>query len=427
MQRAQMTGGLRELFEKRFHEWFIRYNPFYFFSALCVLLGVLLVSRGLGGMDWRGGQLCLSAVIQCYEILLIGGAALLFRFGRRQYRPAVILAVIEIFFMFDGTFRLELFATLGSVGILTSALWAALVAAKLYALARCFSLRIPYAALIVIILAAGGLAGLPHALELFRPEKGLIHLGAIWYGVLLAVILLYRSPKLTCHMPLTHWQETVLRRVRKTAFWVWGGFYFSHLAAAMSVLQIPVTPAQAAPFFLILCLGKREKRVWAGGILTLLFTSWVPLTLSPAAAVVGGVYLVMARRGGRARLYPGAVLCFYLAVWTFGWEGGAFPGAEPWLILTATGLLLLMAWFRRTPAALVAAIVAILPGSEHWLPSGALQWGAFCLLIGFVTLPAGIALNWTHGPPLPRVGREKGGGGGAAHLLLPPPSAPDSG
>ncbi len=56
--------------------------PPYFFSALCVLFGMFLVSQGLREMEWKQGQIILTVVIQCYEILLIAGAALLIYLGR---------------------------------------------------------------------------------------------------------------------------------------------------------------------------------------------------------------------------------------------------------------------------------------------------------------------------------------------------------
>jgi len=86
-------------FRKLFHRWFVQYNPLYFVSALCVLLGMFLVSLGLGDLGWNLGQIILTAVIQVYEILLITGAAILFRLAGER-RPAVILGLLEVFFLF---------------------------------------------------------------------------------------------------------------------------------------------------------------------------------------------------------------------------------------------------------------------------------------------------------------------------------------
>ncbi len=102
------TGGW---FQHVVYDWFVRYNPLYFFSALCVLLGMYFVSQGLEAMEWTAGQLLLSRVIQVYEILLIAGAALLFR-GAKLSRPAVILGIMEMVFLFDCTFRAEAATTL---------------------------------------------------------------------------------------------------------------------------------------------------------------------------------------------------------------------------------------------------------------------------------------------------------------------------
>ena len=97
---AGPASFLPEKLRKKLNYWFVQYNPLYFFSALCVLFGVFLISKGLPELDWRKGQSLLTAVMQFYEILLIAGAALLVRMAG-QYRPAVILALIEIFFIFS--------------------------------------------------------------------------------------------------------------------------------------------------------------------------------------------------------------------------------------------------------------------------------------------------------------------------------------
>jgi len=46
-----------ERFKKKLHYWFVQYNPLYFFSAFCVLLGVFLISQGLEELGWKNGPL----------------------------------------------------------------------------------------------------------------------------------------------------------------------------------------------------------------------------------------------------------------------------------------------------------------------------------------------------------------------------------
>ena len=75
IQNTTSSNRVRKLL----HYWFVQYNPLYFFSALCVLLGMFLVTRELPPLNWRQGQLFISGVMQAYELILIAGAALLFR------------------------------------------------------------------------------------------------------------------------------------------------------------------------------------------------------------------------------------------------------------------------------------------------------------------------------------------------------------
>ena len=79
MDISEIDSNWRERMRSLLHCWFVQYNPLYFFSALCVLIGMFLVSLGLDALDWVRGQIILSLVIQLYEFLLIAGAALLFR------------------------------------------------------------------------------------------------------------------------------------------------------------------------------------------------------------------------------------------------------------------------------------------------------------------------------------------------------------
>src|SRR5690348_13666898 len=95
--------------------WFVKYNPFYFFSALCILSGVFLVSRELQPDQITTGKFLLAATVQVYEFFLIFACALLFR-GLNQHRPAVILGLLEVLFLFDCTCETEALISLGQTG-----------------------------------------------------------------------------------------------------------------------------------------------------------------------------------------------------------------------------------------------------------------------------------------------------------------------
>jgi len=47
---------LSEKLREKLHYWFIQYNPLYFFSALCILFGVFLISKGLPELNWQRGN-----------------------------------------------------------------------------------------------------------------------------------------------------------------------------------------------------------------------------------------------------------------------------------------------------------------------------------------------------------------------------------
>ena len=50
MTRLELRTGAHD---RWIYYWFVQYNPFFFFSALCVLIGMYLVTTGLS--DWYTG------------------------------------------------------------------------------------------------------------------------------------------------------------------------------------------------------------------------------------------------------------------------------------------------------------------------------------------------------------------------------------
>ena len=127
----------------------------------------------------------------------------------------------------------------------------------------------------------------------------------------------------------------------------------------------------------------------------IILTTTVPAAVAPAAFAVGILYGLKARETERTRFYPGTAIFFYLALWAVGWKGGPIPLPQPWLVLATTLVLLGMAWYWRLPTGIIAALLVLLTRAESVIPRGSLQWGSLTLLIGFTTLIAGFALNWT--------------------------------
>ena len=78
-----------EVSQGLWHRWFVTYSPLYFFSALCVLVGVFLLARGLDQTDPGGTKPLVLLVLEAYQLCLLLGAALLYRVAGEK-RPAII-------------------------------------------------------------------------------------------------------------------------------------------------------------------------------------------------------------------------------------------------------------------------------------------------------------------------------------------------
>ncbi len=381
------------------HYWFVQYNPLYFVSALCVLCGTFLVTNGLETIGWEQGQILLTIVIQTYEILLLIGTALLFRVAG-QRRPAVILGIVEVFFLFDPTFQTMTIAHLGTTGFVMSTAWVVMVLVKLEILAWIFRLKTSPTALILPALAAVGVAGMPYALGYAGATNGTIHLIATWYVVGLVAVFLWTPPKITCAITLDAWGQTVFHRASKAAWMIWTGLYLYHLAAWMVEFSIPLTLPHAAPFLLLLpFVSKKENAVWAGCLGAVVVTSVEPFTVAPTALLVSLVFACHGWRTHRHRLLVGAVMSLYLAAWTHGWHSGLLPEPELWLNVTTAAVLFVMAWRLQLLSAALAAVVVMLPTWKNFVPQDTLEWGVLLLVIGFLALIVGVAIYWTQPQP----------------------------
>ena len=165
-----------------------------------------------------------------------------------------------------------------------------------------------------------------------------------------------------------------------------------------NVYGVPFTLAHTAPLLLLVCLFlEKEVWVWAGGFAVLLLTMKFPSAMTPTALVVAMVYGLQGRKKRQPRFYLGTVVYFYFALWAIGWKGGSLPEPKLWLMLATTLVLIVMAWTWRLPSAIPATILVMLPGGGLVVPKGSIQWGAFALVIGFVSLIAGVAASWTLG------------------------------
>jgi len=375
------------------YECFVQYNPLYFFSALCVLGGMFFVSVGLREMDWTRGQLWLTLVIQGYELLVIAGAALIFR-TTFQKRPAVILCIIAVVFLFDCTFRTEVATTLEQANRFVAGGWFVMVILKLLALKWAFHLKVSRSALFAILLLACGIAVFPQLFEQYDGSKETLHLFATWYAIGLTAFAYWKRPQISCRLSFDEWGETVLRRVIKAAWIIWFGWYFLHLFIWISLFSIRITPAHIAPLFLLgAVFAKHEAWIWIFSGLSVATTT--PPTMMFMAMMVGFTLAWKGFQISQKRLYIGAVLAGYLALWTYGWQHWPLPDINLALSLATAIILILMAWKLKLPSALLPLLAGVYPAMQGVQSLDFVGRGSILLALGFLALVTGVAFNWS--------------------------------
>ena len=390
------------------HHWFVRYNPLYFFSALCVLAGVFLAARGAGRLEseWVFEvPVILFAVVQSYEALLILGCAFL---ARRvgAIRPAVLLALAEVVFLFDCTFRLESVAHVGAAAPWFIALWLVLVAVKLRGLAWALRLSVPASVYALAVGAAAGIAAMVAGLSAPMLDKAMTAQLAGWYGALLVALALARSPVLGCSFAVTPWGREVLRRAGCAALAVLALLYFYHLWSYILFVGGERLGAMAwgqLGALLVLCAlrTRNEPAIFWFGCAVVLTALPGAVAAGMAAFVVAGVFAYHAARQGFRRLAVGAALALYVGAWLIDWRGGALPALPAIVSWESAGLvamLVLVGW--RLKVRLAWAVLGLLAMpvlyryAPRFLPHTELGWGMLLLVLGFIALPAGLVVNW---------------------------------
>lgn len=393
---AQETNEstLAERVRQMLYEWFVRYNPLYFFSALCVLSGMFLVSLSLQTLDWTPGQLRLTGIMHLYELLVLAGAAILFR-KAGQDRPAVILGLIAMVLLFDGTFRTEVATTLEQHGRAAAIIWGVFALCKLFGLVWIFQLKLSATAFVVPVLSLLGIAGFPQLMQTYGQHRATIHLLATWYGLGLITLTYWQRPLVQCRLVLDEWGQTVLQRAATTAFRIWLVWYVVHLIVWGNLFSIELTfPYLLSLLLLVPLLARSEYWIWAGSCGTLVLTAYQdPALLSLAASVIAAVFVGRAWQMPCKRLYVGAVITGHLAVWTIGWQNWPLPELNLWLILATGAILVGMAWQFHIHSALLPLCAGLYPMLQFMRAFSLLEWGMVLLGGGFVALLAGIGFN----------------------------------
>lgn len=437
------------------HRWFVQYNPLYLMSAMLVLGGTILSSRGLAHDASLFGQIGVAAIAEIYSAVLIGGAALLMRVGHR--RSAVMLALLTVLYQCDLTLHTETCPNLGGVGLVATAVWLSLFATKLYALAWAMKIRIARWAFATAIVGASGLALLPYALQHWGDYAKSSALVMVWLFALFAIptVAAHRyapndprawSPAFSSEEPLDTWGHVVARRSIKATWILWSLLLTLHLGFWSMQYRFAFASVFVVAPFVLLRWVRRESRVWAvvtlaclvtarlmpGGLSLVLLLTAATLALRAYAArfasrvvtetwvqqqdLMHGPYragddegdspvrltprqlLVSDEGASMRRLLTGSVSALYLSLWTLEYTGAAWPDHILALDLLFTVALALGVWKMR-------ARIAAIPVVTTWLhlvigsrllpaPHTPLQWGATSISLGFVLLVGSLGVSY---------------------------------
>jgi hypothetical protein len=417
--------------------WFVEYNPLYLVSALLVLGGLMMISRGQADQGTMSPEVgAIPVIAEAYAAALIVGAALLTRLGQR--RPAVLLALITVLYQGDLTLFTERSVYLGSAGALAALAWLLVFIVKLYALAWAMRVRVSRSAAAVAAFGALGVAVLPRALDQGDPARASA-LVALWVFALFAAGL-WSSRAVTSAVDLDAWGRTVLARTVKATWAIWAVLALIHVVFWCVAYQ--VSPLVLLPVALLLATRwmDREATVWGAVTGTLLFVGWgMPGAMSSVALMAAGalglralrrptwiepgidearstapyrvprtgeppgkrpsiLYFAREARDARFRLLVGALSAVYLAAWTSGWSGGSLPEhviALDLLLAAAAALVVwrARAWVALAPVATMTLHLAI--QTKHLTaPASPAQWGGSAVGLGFGLLVLSLLVSW---------------------------------
>lgn len=426
-----------DFWRRLLHRWLVQYNPLYLLSASLCLAGMILCSRGLAHEGSLHGGLVAAGIAEAYAAALIGGAALLTRIGQR--RPAVMLALITALYQCDLTLHTEACAYLGTVGVVAAVAWTLLFVAKLHALAWAVRVRVSFSATATATLGAVGLAVLPRAIN-ETSARGASSLVALWLFMLFALGM-HGARSVESRVELDAWGRIVLRRALRAVWLLWSLLLALHVGFwSREHAQVRLTALVPVVLLLAIRPLRREGHVWfvAGATLFLVavtmpeqlavtalmtamalalravrrpdvpartveqepvrtpYRAGADLPPIPIGAPAPG--FVAPTRAAKRRLFTGALFAAYVAVWTLGWGGGAWPEHIVALDVALVAVVLvgvLRARMRIAIAPLTATLAhfafqaRVVPA-----PVSTLQWGVASVGLGFALLIASLGASY---------------------------------
>lgn len=375
--------------------WFVQYDPMFTASALCVLGGVLLASRALGD----GAGVALTAVLELYQWLVIGTAAVLYR-RLHEHRSAAILGLVALVLLVDPT--LQVSALADGERVLPTLVWLALFALKARALEHAFRLRLSTAARGAPLSIAALSAAAPNARLLGVDDALLPRVLAVAVFVVGAAIVL-AAPRASSLRALGETGQAMFPRLlRATAAILCGGLVYQCGNALLAIDDVAAAPVAGALALVGVVATRVEGRAWALVALAGLFfaaSGDVVLVGLPLSSIA---LLASARDKAPRVITAGLLVAVAAVVLPVVPEPGPLwrSSAAPALVAVVVVASLALAWllFRRrgwsaAPALVVLhaswmddAVRAVAPRSDG-------VWSVILLVGGFALLPAGVVVH----------------------------------
>ncbi len=372
--------------------WFVQYNPFFTASALCVLGGGLLLSRALG----QGADVALTGVLELYQWLVLGAAALLYR-RLCEHRAGVILGVIALVLLVDPTLQLSALATSGERAL--CGLWVVLFALKWRALQWAFCLELTPSARWLPPVIALGVAALPNLRLAGADGRVLPALMALAvFAVGCALVL--APPRARSRRALGDVGAAMFPRLLRGAALIGAlGLAYQGWNATLALGPRALPPVLGAVLLVLGVAAARERSTWLAVALGALFLLPSPAGAAIGPALVTAALLVAARRRPPRFLVAAALGALGAAALPV-WREGIAPWHAPsvWVVAAAVSVALVLLWWRRRAWSALPALALVhapwlLWSARALAPSSSTSWGALLLFGGFVLLPAGILLH----------------------------------
>jgi hypothetical protein len=370
--------------------WFVQYNPLFTASALCVLGGVLLLQQTLGD----GGGLLLTGVVELYQWLVIGTAALLYR-RLHDHRPGVILGLIALVFLVDPTLQTSALASASE--FVASLGWLVLFALKLHALTWAFCLRLSRSARLVPVLGAGLIVALPmlRMTEHAALVPGVLAVTLFVMGVLTALV----PPTMRSLRTLGEVGVVMYPRLQKA---VVGIFVAGALFQGGNAVFAEGAPAFFAAVMAVLAgvvmHVQREQRLWFAALGVLWAGAIAGLTTTVALPMLAVACFVAAARHGHApRVFVAGLVAAALPGVIERTVLAGSPAAIAVVVVASAGLMWLLAMRRAWSAPLGLVVLHAHTVKVLLVPAVASTsggtWGAALVVAGFGLVPLGVMLH----------------------------------